>query len=242
MVSYFWKKLIGNGIIICPSIQNNNSICSFDSNTNEIDFLYFNCQASSTSNAILNGIMIFNFTSGVCTTSPVSDGGVTINKIYVPGLYRLSPAGAKIYFDSSSTTGYATKVTGGSIINIPTPNNVSISISGINIKGVSNASTPIWDHTIYTPSNLTLSVATNKTINAGTIIVQNNLLKYTATVTINQPLIWTPPCSFPIQGKLSTTFSGSQTGSESLVFTNICGTAKLTQGSSSKNIKINDTY
>jgi hypothetical protein len=68
----------------------------------------------------------------------------------------------------------------------------------------------------------------------GTVVLQHNLAKYTATSSVN--LNYTSGCVHPSSGSITTTFSGTQTGTETLNFNlSTCGQASLigTGGSTS---------
>ena len=241
---------------LCPSAYADaNSLgtnpLSCDTDTNSIiDFSYSQCQAGPTSNAILNGDVNFYFPNQDCTTTPLIDGNVNFTRIHQPGNYRLSGSGAKLFFDSVTSYGYHSSVSGGASLNVGSssgdPNNLVVSVTvtllGLNIKGVGQNSKPIWDHTI-TSSALTLSINSGiKTISSGTITVQENLSNYTGSVVISSALVWTAPCNFPTQGTVTTTLSGSLSGTETLVFQPNCGYAKLTKKGITSLILLNDIY
>jgi hypothetical protein len=241
---------------LCPSayadtngLGTNPLSCDDDTNS-IIDFFYSQCQAGPTSNAILNGDVNFYFPNQDCTTVPLISGSVTFTRIHQPGTYRLSGTGATLFFDSSTPSGYTSSVSGGANLNVGSSNgdpnnlivNVAITLLGLNIKGVGQNSKPIWDHTI-TSTALTLAINSGtKTISSGTITVQENLSNYTGTAVISVALVWTAPCNFPTQGTITTTLSGSQSGTEILVFQPDCGYAKLTKKGTTTRIPINDIY
>ncbi len=89
----------------------------------------------------------------------------------------------------------------------------------------------IWNHTIST-GNGGLSVTTsgsNRTV-SGSVTVQHNILRYTATATLNNVTYGDSTCCFPTSGSLSTKYStGTNAGkTETLTFSAVCGEATLT--------------
>jgi hypothetical protein len=79
-------------------------------------------------------------------------------------------------------------------------------------------------------NGLTVSISgTNRTV-SGSVNVQHNILKYTATTSFNAVGFSEPACCFPTTGSVSTTFvNGPHAGkSESLSFSSVCGEASLT--------------
>jgi hypothetical protein len=89
----------------------------------------------------------------------------------------------------------------------------------------------VWDHTVSTgASGLSVTNSVAGHIVAGSVTVQHNLLKYTATTTFNNVHYDPVGCCFPMSGSVTTTFvSGPHAGkSETLSFGAACGEATLT--------------
>jgi hypothetical protein len=89
----------------------------------------------------------------------------------------------------------------------------------------------IWDHTVSTGAGgLQVSGAGENRVVSGSVTVQHNLLRYTATASFNSVGYGEIGCCFPTTGSVTTTFdSGANAGkSESLSFSSVCGEATLT--------------
>jgi hypothetical protein len=113
----------------------------------------------------------------------------------------------------------------------------SLVVNGSHLTGtvtIGGTAETIWDHTVSTGSSgLTIAPSGNGPVVSGSVIVQHNILKYTATTTFNSVEYGEPGCCFPTGGSLSTTFSkGPDVGkTESLAFSSTCGEATLTTAS-----------
>jgi hypothetical protein len=112
-------------------------------------------------------------------------------------------------------------------------------IGGSHLTGnvtIDGKQTTIWDHTVSTgAAGLTVTgVAASRVVN-GTVTVQHNLARYTATATFESVGYGEPGCCFPTSGSVSTVFdSGSDKGkTETLRFTALCGEATLTNADGS---------
>jgi len=111
----------------------------------------------------------------------------------------------------------------------------TLAISGSHLTGVltpmHGAARTIWDHTVSTaPGGLTVAVSGTNRVVTGTVTVQHNLAKYTATASFNGVTYGASACCFPTAGSVSTTFhNGADMGkTESLAFSATCGEATLT--------------
>ena len=94
----------------------------------------------------------------------------------------------------------------------------------------------IWDHTVSGNMNIAVSgTGFSVHTSTGTVVLQHNLAKYTATATLTGVVHDHLSCGcLPKAGTIATTFTGSKTGSETLTITG-CGTGTLvdTTGASS---------
>jgi hypothetical protein len=95
---------------------------------------------------------------------------------------------------------------------------------------INGKETKIWDHTVSTGAGgVTVTGTGRSRVVSGSVTVQHNLLKYTATATFDAVAYGEVGCCFPTSGSVSTTFSkGANTGkTETLTFSPICGEATL---------------
>jgi hypothetical protein len=105
-------------------------------------------------------------------------------------------------------------------------------VSGSHLTGtvtIGSATTTIWDHTVSS-TGITVSGAGTARVATGSVTVQHNLLKYTATATFNSVGYGLSGCCFPTSGAVSTTYvNGTNVGkTETLSFSDVCGDATLT--------------
>jgi hypothetical protein len=90
----------------------------------------------------------------------------------------------------------------------------------------------IWDHTVSTGAGgLTVTGTGGSRVVNGSVIVEHNLLKYTAAAAFSAVGYGDVGCCFPTTGSVSTTFSnGTDAGkTETLTFSSVCGDATLTR-------------
>jgi hypothetical protein len=114
------------------------------------------------------------------------------------------------------------------------PSSRTLVINGSHLTGtvtIDGKATTIWDHTVSTGQGGIMVTGTSKNrVVSGSVTVQHNLLKYTATATFDSVGYGAVGCCFPTSGDVTTTFSdGPDTGkTEKLSFTPFCGEALLT--------------
>jgi hypothetical protein len=115
---------------------------------------------------------------------------------------------------------------------------LNVAISGSHLVGTltpaGGAPLTWWNHTVSTgASGLTVTGAGTARVLDGSVTVQHNLAKYTATTKFNSVHYGDATCCFPTSGSVSTTFdTGPNAGkSESLQFSSVCGEATLTTAS-----------
>jgi hypothetical protein len=112
----------------------------------------------------------------------------------------------------------------------------TIVINGSHLTGTVDGVT-VWDHTVSTDAaGLTVTGSGRSRVVSGTVIVQHNIIKVTATSKFDNVGYAEPLCCFPTTGSVTTTFSkGSDVGkSESISFSAICGEATLTKTDGTK--------
>jgi hypothetical protein len=107
-------------------------------------------------------------------------------------------------------------------------NGFSYSVSGIQRVATNAAGTKLFDITVSSTADLTVSGSSRATrvVNGGTLVVANNLKAYTATLT-PENVAWSASCNCPVSGTISGTLTGSKKGKYALELTG-CGSANLT--------------
>lgn len=111
----------------------------------------------------------------------------------------------------------------------------TLTINGSHLTGTvalaGGAPSTIWNHTVSTGAGgLSVTGADTRRVVNGSVTVQHNILKYTATASFNNVGYGEAGCCFPTTGSVTTTFhnGADKNKSESLAFSAICGEATLT--------------
>ena len=114
----------------------------------------------------------------------------------------------------------------------------TLRIAGSHLTGsvhlADGKSATIWDHTVSTGADgLTVTGSGASRVVTGSVTVQHNLARYTATATLQNVAFADTACCFPTGGSIATHFSsGSNQGkTETLAFSGVCGEATLTDAS-----------
>lgn len=165
------------------------------------------------------------------------------------GTTRLGLNGVTVSIDTATASGWDTSVTpqpsgGTTIIFSGGDGTRNVSIKGIHLvasktvkkKGKDTAIT-VWDHTISSVAEEPLSITksgTERTITTGTVVVQHNILLYTAKAAFSGVKFDPTTCGcLPTAGTITTQLSGSKTGTETLTITG-CGTATIQDSTGAK--------
>ena len=102
----------------------------------------------------------------------------------------------------------------------------TVEISGSHLTGTvtpsGGSTTKIWDHTGTTPTPLTCTAGR---VLSGTVAVQDNLAKFTATATLKGVTFPSLGCCYPNAGTITTVVQG---GTETMNFGATCGEVTLT--------------
>ena len=190
-----------------------------------ITMTYNSCSFANSA-AVWNGSQIITFTSGSCTLAPES-GGVTFTRTVGSGTTRTSAGGTVLAIDTTTASGYATPVSGGTTV-VASGGNRAITINGIHYVATGKSGKTLFDHTVSATGVTVVGPGPSRSITAGTTTVQHNLAKYSAVATITSPLTFQAACCHPVGGSISSTLSGSKTGTETMTFGPSCGSATLT--------------
>lgn len=132
---------------------------------------------------------------------------------------------------SVSANNYAgTSIGGGAKIVKNADSTDSISITGVTASLTSTTGTSVWSNSVYTdpaaPLVLNHLSRDGRTINSGTVIVNNNLLGFTASMAY-AGIVYTASCCYPVGGTITTTLSGARAGTATLTFSSVCGSATI---------------
>ena len=126
---------------------------------------------------------------------------------------RTSAGGVAVSFDTTTASGYSASVSGGMQVT-GTGGGHSLSVAGIHLVS------SLWDYTVSSASENSMLVSnpgSNRVIQSGTLVVQNNTSRYTGTAVFSNVGFNSTSC-FPQSGTITTTISGTATGTETLTF------------------------
>jgi hypothetical protein len=191
------------------------------------------CKIDGT-NATLTGGWTETFTNtsngssaGDCTT-PVGDGK-TITRTSSGSIITFSN-GSNVKTDTNGGTAWdGTTITAGGESISRSGLTRTITLHGIHkvLKGPKG--TTWFDHYI-TSNGITVTGAratSNREVN-GSIKIYHNRLKYTANNTFNTVTYGDSNCCYPTSGNISSTLTGSISGTMNMEFTSTCGVANFT--------------
>lgn len=140
---------------------------------------------------------------------------------------------SRITWDGTTipSTGEVTSKSGG---------NRTVVINGINIIKKSPHGTIQYDHSI-TSNGLVFTGgrATHDRVVSGSVTLYHNRAKFNAINVFNAVTYGDSTCCYPTSGNITSTFTGSQSGTTTLTFTSTCGYANFTDlDNSVNNIKL----
>ncbi|OFZ23346.1 MAG: hypothetical protein A2X94_03870 [Bdellovibrionales bacterium GWB1_55_8] len=225
----------------CPSPQTAiaDLNCSVDSSGKVLTLVYHDCNFGNNS-AVWNGSEILASNAAVsCGESPSKENGATLQRTFTPGTTRTVGNSVHVAsLDTSEPSGYETPVSGGSLLTYGAEGSFNLKINGVHVlsqkifrgNGNEGRIQTEADHTVSTIGNNMEVVAVNGTrVVNGTVQVQHNLEKYTGTSVFSDVVYSnTKGCCLPESGTVTTTFTGSRTGTEALTFSGTeCGSANL---------------
>lgn len=195
---------------------------------------YSGCQAGST--FTLNGSVTLTYSTMGCALS----AGENVVRTYD---YTLTgPRGGSIQTTSTARSNYlGTSISGGGRVSQTGAAAWDISVLGKHKIGTRNGRT-LFDVSVRTTTALSVTGAigrSGRTVSAGTLVVDHNRARFTATYSVasGQPLVWQSSCAHPTSGALNVSYTGSISGAGTITF-NGCGTAQLSKDSSTRTLSI----
>lgn len=223
-----------------PSLASQGSGCFVDESGRFMTLSYEGCNFGNNS-AVWHGTEILEFNSEVSCGSPLpSSQGVSLVRTYGEGSYR--QRGNSVHFthiDTASPSGYSVPVSGGTEVVFGAEKSRMITIKGLHLmatkefrgNGNEGRIETLWDKTVSTEAAEPLEVVVSgdaRTV-TGTIVVQNNLEKFTGKSEFDSVVFsGDSSCCHPVSGTITTEFFGSRTGVEKLTFSDSgCGEAKI---------------
>lgn len=212
----------------CPTVWDAGSATYCSGNV--MTLTYTECSPSATSIATWNGSQIFTFNGQTCGVPSTAWTSGSLVHTVGPKTYRSTGTGVKVWANTTTLSGYQTPVNGGSTVSFVGALARTATISGIEYfatKTIGSETQTVWDQTVSTTAPIVIAGSgATRTISSGTTLVQNNRQLISASVLVQTPLIFAnPACCYPTSGVLATSYSGTQTGTETLTFTAVCGAA-----------------
>lgn len=216
----------------CPYYIAGSTSCS----SNAVTFTYDDCSFGN-SVATWTGSQTLQFGGGATcdtTTLPLTGSG-TLTRNLAPGTVRFSPSGLAVALDTQNASGWYQQVSGGFLIT-GVAGGHTVTIDGLHMVSAH------WDHTLstITPLQVTIDGSGNRTFVSGTAQIQHNLAKYVGSVVFNEVYVPAGSC-FPSSGSVTTTFTGSRSGSETLQF-NGGSSATLTSNGQSTSVTLSHCF
>ncbi len=215
-------------ISVCPSVWDANSATNCSGNV--MTLTYSDCAPTASSISTWKGAQYLTFSGQTCGTPQTAWASGSVVRTFDPKTYRSTGTGVKIWMNTAVTSGYQSSVSGGTTINFVGAQARTATISGIEYfatKTIGDQTQTVWDQTVSTTSPLVIAgTGATRTLSSGTTLVQNNRLLFSASVMVQTALVFSDTtCCFPTSGVLATSFTGTQSGSETLTFSSSCGNA-----------------
>lgn len=175
----------------------------------------------------------FSGTGASTCTTPLSSGG-SVTRTSSSSVMTFA-SGATLTTDTNGGTawdGTSIPATGETVSN--SSGTRTIVINGIHRYLKGPRGTTWFDHYI-TSTGLTVTGtrAAGTRSMSGNLKVYHNLLRYTAASTFNTVIWGSSSCCYPTSGNISSTLTGSLTGTTTLTFSSTCGSATYIDNSGS---------
>lgn len=201
------------------------SLASASCSGNTIQLTDGGCTRSDDSDEVRTGIVQYLFTSGQCTPTPRGQA-VTFIRSFPSGMVQTNSEQRTITSDTNTPSGWQTSIPGGGtqFVYDPVANTRSIQILGVHMVATQMTEIgndfkvrTIWDRTISSGTPLVYDQG-QRQILSGSLSVQHNYSKYTAVVSITTPLQFQLGVCNPVSGVITSTWRGSQSGTETLTY------------------------
>jgi hypothetical protein len=237
-LDFFWPIRLAYAAVTCPTATVPISSCSAAGNV--MTLTYSGCSFGDPDFS-WNGRAVLTSSAAVsCGTFPSQSPGATLTRTFGSasvGVTTTRTWGLKSHFTTVDTdgSGYSIAAGGGTTITFGAGGTHSLNVNGVHLTatrtGTSKNGEPrqrlVWDTTVHTGSPLTVYESLTDKVIDGTITVQNNLTRTTASTTLtNVRYALSSGCCHPQSGSVTTTFAGS-TRTQTLSFGAVCGSAGI---------------
>ncbi len=153
---------------------------------------------------------------------------------------RTAADGVVLNIDTTTPSGYDTQITpqvSGGTATIKSASGRALDIKGIHYVAQKSATDPtkLWDHSVSTAAPIAVTFEQDGSrLVSGVVVVEHNLAKFTARAELADVAYDFAKCGcLPISGSITTTLTGSRTGTETLDITS-CGQAQYTNAQGAK--------
>lgn len=221
-----------------PATGSLNNNCSVDGTGKVMTLTYNSCNFGNNS-AVWKGSLVLTSSSPVsCGSFPSEADGETLTRTFGEGTTRTIGNSVHVTrIDTATPSGYSTPVSGGTRITFQSSTDRKIEVLGVHVtatkqfrgNGNDGRVETVWDHTVSTAEErpLQAQLVSGGVVLNGTLVTQNNLDQSTGT-SVFENVVYAPGCCHPIAGSVTTTLSGSQSGTETLSFSSdSCGSAEF---------------
>lgn len=205
------------------------------------------CTVDSTRTMVGSVVLTFN-TSADGTDSTTNGNCLLSNTEYVTRTASFTFTGPLLTMESTSESHddyTGSSVSGGIKVTRNSSSDYEMNILGMTrIWKWNSSGTELRNFSIKTTTPLSLNkvLKEGREISAGTVQTIHNLGEFTATHEISETLVWPSDgsCCMPTSGKVTTTFSGSLTGTGSVTFNSTCGSITVTKEDESKTYSVSE--
>lgn len=212
-----------------------------------VEIIYSDCSFGGSA-ATWSGGEIFTFGgSASCgrTTLPIASVGDQLTRTFTGEIganptTRTSASGLVVSLDTSKVSGYSESVSGGEVITGVAGASGGAAHS-IEVQGV-HALSALWDYSISNSVVLTVqNSGASAVIESGTLTVQHNTAEFTAEAVFTNVAFDGSSC-IPVSGSITSTYSGSVSGRETLTFTGGGNAVYTGPSGSSQSVALNQCF
>lgn len=232
---------------LCPTLRSGGAAACGASVSDTSVMNYSQCTFSGSSLTVWNGSQSVAFSPGCPSISLAGFAGTTLTRTFTAGTTEKTVLGISTTIDTANApdSGWSATVGRGeqAVFTGAGDGSRTLTILGLHLHAVTANGTTLFDHTISSTAVTVTGAGVLRTASNGTVTVQHNLAKYIAQAQITTPLSYSvASCCHPGSGVITSTLTGSVTGTETLTFTGAstgtCGTATLQSSGSSSSSSV----
>jgi hypothetical protein len=231
--SFLMDVTLGGAGCPTPNTSLQNSSCAIDKSATKLTLIYNNCTVAGSGQWQGSSQVVSSGATVSCGTPPSALSGVSLTRTLSANTQLTTFNRGAINVDTSGSSGYQFSVSGGTQISFMGLGDRKLAIGGLHVTGTA------MDYSISTSVLGAVDIGTNtgaKVVN-GTVTTQDNSNKITGTAVLkNVTYSMISTCCHPQSGTVTTTLTGTKTGTEVLTFSSLgCGSAILKDTSGNSN-------